>query len=117
MMEKLIEISVALLLTGSGFAVWTAAALSMEKDKYDDEEKDFPLASYWKKNWDNILFTGLVAILLLVIGLSGISLTGLPVEDELGDVTESWHPIYYIVSGPFGEWLLRLFKKLAKLRT
>jgi len=108
-MELFIGISIALVCAVLGWAAWTCGNFVISKDKFDDEEKDFPWATYRKKNWDNWIFNGIVAAILMVVGLLKLDIEPLGIEGFHG-----WSDTYYFASGVAGEWLIVLIKKVTK---
>lgn len=105
--SRLMNITIALV----GWLAWNFLLFMMEKDKYDDQEKDFPFTEYRKKNWDNWLASLFMVPILLYFGYKGLGL------DVLGVVDVShlkWTDAYYPASGFFTEFIITLIKRVKK---
>lgn len=89
-----------ILLTVLGWLAWNFGLFSWEKDKADNEGKEFPILQYVKKYWDNWLLSALFIPILIIIGIKGLDLSPLP----LGDVKDmKWSDLYYLLSGAASE--------------
>lgn len=108
MIQVILIFLVALLCSVVGWGLWTVGNFVIAKDKYDDEEKDFPWATYKKKNWDNWIFNGIVAIALVLVGILKLDIEPLGIEGVHG-----WSDIYYFGSGVVGEWIIKGIKRIS----
>ena len=102
-----------ILLALLGFLAWVIGAFTIEKDSYDDLEKDFPYRTYIKKNWDNWVWNLIIAFILIVVGIYKLEFDALPFESESVQKIQ-WHDSYYLASGPIGSIAMKYIKKIKK---
>lgn len=77
----------------TGWIAWNVLLFSMEKDKFDAEQKEFPLLAYVERTWDNWLVSFVFIPVLLYIGYKGLSLN--PFDEH----PIAWTDLYYLFSG------------------
>lgn len=95
-----------------GWLAWNVLLFVIEKDGYDDQEKEFPFKAYVKKRWDNWLASLVLVPVLLWLGSVGL---GLNIFSPLE--TLEWSDTYYLLSGCASEMAITGIKKyMAKQR-
>lgn len=92
----------------AAWLAWNAIVLSIEKNKYDDEEKEFPLKTYASKTWDNWIASLLMIPVLLFLGYKGLAIHPMAV---LGSEPLEWSDTYYLGAGFFTEAIMYGIKK------
>jgi len=83
-----------------GWSIWNFALFTIEKDRFDDEDKPFPVGKYIRSHWDNWLLSAIMIPVLIIVGIKGLDLTALP----FGDFQDfKWGDLYYLGAGAFSE--------------
>lgn len=98
-----------IVLTLLGWGLWNLIEWNLEKNKADDQDKDFDGAAYRKKKKDDWIVSFFVAVFLLVVGHMGLGLDLLRVVDS--EHPAKWSDLYYAGSGFLYEVLKFLIKK------
>lgn len=96
------------LISLAGWALWNLIAFRIEKDKYDDEDKAFPIKAYARKTWENWVTSLVMIPVLLFLGYKGLGLNPLAV---FGTEQIGWNDTYYLGAGFFTEVLMYTVKK------
>lgn len=101
------------LISIAGWLLWNAIAFRIEKDNYDDQEKEFPLRLYVYRSWDNWITSLFMIPVLLFLGYKGLNLNPLAVfgTEEIG-----WNDTYYLGAGFFTEVVMYAVKKWKKAK-
>lgn len=99
-----------------GWLAWNWFWFTVEKDKHDDENKDFDFTDYRKKNWENWVFSALLIPILLYYGSRGLGLDvfGIPSFEHL-KWSDAFYPCVGLFSDIVGMGLKYLRKMLSKL--
>lgn len=92
----------------AAWLVWNVIIFRIEKDKFDDEDKEFPLKTYAQKTWDNWLTSLLMIPVLLFLGYKGLAIHPMAV---LGSEPLEWSDSYYLGAGFFTEAVMYGIKK------
>jgi hypothetical protein len=96
------------LISLAGWALWNLIAFRIEKDKFDDEDKEFPIKTYARKTWENWVTSLVMIPVLLFLGYRGLGLNPLAV---FGTEQIGWNDTYYLGAGFFTEVLMYTVKK------
>lgn len=89
-----------LLLTLFGWIIWNFTLFTIEKDKFDNTEKEFSFRVYAKTHWDNWVLSLFFIPVLIILGIKGFKLEALPIDDFAG---MKWGDLYYLGAGAFAE--------------
>lgn len=96
------------LISIAAWIAWNAIVFSIEKNKYDEEGKEFPLKTYALKAYDNWLASFFMIPVLLFLGYKGLAIH--PME-LLGSEPLEWNDSYYLGAGFFTEAVMYAIKK------
>lgn len=97
-----------------GWLVWNIGLFSYEKDKHDDAEKEFDVVAYYKKYWDNWLLSLVCVPILVIIGMRGLGLDPIPLDDFKH---LQWNDLYYFGSGALAEAVKVIIKKISNWKS
>lgn len=89
-----------ILLSLLGWLAWNFGLFTMEKDKADDEGKDFDIRHYVYCYWDNWVFSAIFIPILIIFGIKGLGLNAVPIGD-FEDL--QWSDAYYLAAGCLAE--------------
>lgn len=96
------------LISLAAWLAWNTIIFSVEKNKYDDEEKEFPFKAYAMKTYDNWLSSLFMIPILLFLGYKGLAIHPMAV---LGSEPLQWDDSYYLGAGFFTEAVMYGIKK------
>lgn len=96
------------LISLAAWLAWNVIIFRIEKDKFDDEDKEFPIKTYARKTYDNWLASLFMIPVLLFMGYKGLGLNPMGVfgSEEIG-----WNDTYYLGAGFFTEAVIYAIKK------
>jgi hypothetical protein len=89
-----------------GFFTFEWGNFMITKDSFDDAEKEFPYRSYCKKNWENWVFTFLIATIIILVGKMALDISVIP---EWG---MKWNDLYHLAAGPVSAYAVKRIKQI-----
>lgn len=93
-------------ITFIGWLAWNVLVFRLEKDKYDDEGKEFPLSTYIAKTYDNWLSSLLFVPIILFMGYRQLGFNAFGTIEEIG-----WNDLFYVCAGFISEAVYYMIKK------